>query len=522
MNFNILSLFAPWEKHDEFEYKRQIRDDLESITGPKFDDGAHEVETNEHDAPYNAFNQMMFGTQLPGMKTTRELIDTYRSLMNNYEVDNAVQDIISDSIVYEDGHDVVSLNLDSTDFSANIKERMMDEFKEVLNCLDFERKGNDHFRRWYVDSRIFFHKIIDLKRPKDGIKELRRLDPRNLQYVRELITKEEAGVKVIKGYKEYFIYDTANESYCVNNKVYSANTKIKIPRSAITYAHSGLVDCCGKSIIGYLHRAVKPANQLKLLEDALVIYRITRAPDRRIFYIDTGNMPSRKAAAHMQHIMNTMKNRVVYDASTGKIKNQQHNMSMTEDYWLQRRDGKAVTEVDTLPGATNMSDMDDVRYFRAALYMALRVPLSRMPDLNNQGGVQFDAGTGITREELDFRKFIRDLQHKFEEILLDPLKTNLLLKKVITEDEWNKEINNIKVVFHQDSYFTEMKDAEVMERRINMLTMAEPFIGKYISHQYAMKTFLQMSDEQIDQEAKQIELESKEARFQDPENVEDF
>lgn len=522
MAFHILDLFAPWEKRDEAEYKQQINNDLESITAPKFDDGAREVESNENEIQYNSFNQMMFGSNEPGMKTTADLINTYRSLMNNYEVDNAVQEIVSDAIVYEDGHPVVSLDLDSTNFSQPIKDKILDEFNKVLTCLNFERKGSDHFRRWYVDSRIFFHKIINTKRMKDGIQELRRLDPRNLQFIREIVTTDEAGTKIVKGYKEYFIYDTGKESYYADGRLYAAGTKIKIPRAAVVYAHSGLVDCTGHNIIGYLHRAVKPANQLKLLEDALVIYRITRAPDRRVFYIDTGNMPSRKAAAHMQHIMNTMKNRVVYDASTGKIKNQQHNMSMTEDYWLQRRDGKAVTEVDTLPGMSGMSDMDDVRYFRTALYMALRVPLSRMPDANNQGGMQFDAGTSITRDELDFAKFIRDLQHKFEEIMLDPLRTNLLLKKILAKDEWEDEINNIKIVFHKDSYFTELKDAEIMERRINMLTMAEPFIGKYISHKTAMKDYLQMSDEEIEQEAKQIELESKEARFQDQENEEDF
>ncbi|UIS65706.1 portal protein [Enterobacter phage Entb_45] len=519
-NNGILSIFAPWAKADENEYKEQINNDLESITAPKFDDGAREIETNEREVPYNALMQQMFGNNEPTLKNTRELIDTYRNLMNNYEVDNAVANIVSDAIVYEDDHDVVALNLDGTDFSQNIKDRILDEFGEVLNCLHFQRKGTDHFQRWYVDSRIFFHKIVDPKNLKAGIQELRRLDPRQMQFVREVITKDEAGVKIVKGYKEYFIYDTGHESYACDGRIYEAGTKIKIPRSAIVYAHSGLLSCCGKNIIGYLHRAIKPANQLKLMEDALVIYRITRAPDRRVFYIDTGNMPSRKAAAHMQHIMNTMKNRVVYDATTGKIKNQQHNMSMTEDYWLQRRDGKAVTEVDTMPGATGMSDMDDVRYFRQCLYRALRIPESRIPSDQNSG-VMFDAGATISRDELAFAKWIRQLQNKFEEIFLDPLKTNLILKKVITEDEWDKEINNVKVVFNRDSYFTEMKDAEIMERRINMLTMAEPFVGKYISHQTAMKDFLQMSDEQINQEAKQIELESTEARFQNPDEEEE-
>lgn len=516
MKFDILSFLAPWAKMDAADYKEQEKQDLLSITSPKLDDGAHEIEASSQEAgTYNGMFQKMFGNHEPGMKSTRELIDTYRSLMNNYEVDNAVQEIVSDAIVYEDDNDAVALNLDNTKFSANIKSIMLDEFNEVLNNLSFQRKGSDHFRRWYVDSRIFFHKIIDPTKPKEGIKELRRLDPRNIQYVREVITDMEAGVKVVKGYKEYFIYDTAHESYACDGRMYEAGTKIKIPKAAVVYAHSGLVDCCGKNIIGYLHRAVKPANQLKLLEDAVVIYRITRAPDRRVFYIDTGNMPSRKAAEHMQHIMNTMKNRVVYDASTGKIKNQQHNMSMTEDYWLQRRDGKAVTEIDTLPGMDNTGNMDDIRWFRQALYMALRVPMSRIPN-DQMGGVQFDAGTSITRDELTFSKFIRELQHKFEEIFLDPLKTNLILKGIITEDEWNDEINNIKIVFHRDSYFAELKDAEILERRINILQMAEPFIGKYISHRTAMKDILQMSDEEIEQEAKLIEEESKQARFQDP------
>ncbi|QOI68350.1 portal vertex protein [Escherichia phage VEc74] len=524
MKFNVLSLFAPWAKMDERNFKDQEKEDLVSITAPKLDDGAREFEvsSNEAASPYNAAFQTIFGSYEPGMKTTRELIDTYRNLMNNYEVDNAVSEIVSDAIVYEDDTEVVALNLDKSKFSPKIKNMMLDEFSDVLNHLSFQRKGSDHFRRWYVDSRIFFHKIIDPKRPKEGIKELRRLDPRQVQYVREIITETEAGTKIVKGYKEYFIYDTAHESYACDGRMYEAGTKIKIPKAAVVYAHSGLVDCCGKNIIGYLHRAVKPANQLKLLEDAVVIYRITRAPDRRVWYVDTGNMPARKAAEHMQHVMNTMKNRVVYDASTGKIKNQQHNMSMTEDYWLQRRDGKAVTEVDTLPGADNTGNMEDIHWFRQALYMALRVPLSRIPQ-DQQGGVMFDSGTSITRDELTFAKFIRELQHKFEEVFLDPLKTNLLLKGIITEDEWNDEINNIKIEFHRDSYFAELKEAEILERRINMLTMAEPFIGKYISHRTAMKDILQMTDEEIEQEAKQIEEESKEARFQDPDQEqEDF
>lgn len=517
MPIDVLKMFSFWHDTDQKTYKDNVSDNIQSITSPKLDDGAVEIEVNAGEASaYSGITQRAYGLDVGNVNTTQDLINTYRGLVNNYEVDNAVQEIVSDAIVYEDGHDVVELEMDSTAFSQNIKDRINEEFNVVLNLFDFQRKGSDHFRRWYIDSRVFFHKIINPNRVSDGIQELRRLDPRNTEFLREVITDTEGGHKVVKGYRDYFVYNTANESYNASGQYFGPGTKIKIPRSAIVYAHSGLVDCSGKNIIGYLHRAVKPANQLKILEDALVIYRITRAPDRRVFYIDTGNMPSRKATQHMEHIMNSMRNRVVYDANTGKIKNQQHNMALTEDYWLQRRDGKAVTEVDTLPGMSNMSDMDDVRYFRKALYMALRVPLTRIPDEQN-AGIQFDGGTTISRDELRFSKFIRDLQHKFENVLLDPLKTNLILKKIITEDEWNAEINNIKVVFRRDSYFTELKDAELMERRLNSLSLAEPIIGKYISHQTAMKKFLQMNDDEIAAERKLIDEEAKDPLFKPPE-----
>ena len=499
----ILQFFKFWQKVDTSDYNKREKENLESITSPKFDDGAIDVEV---DGSYNGIMQQLYGGITdPNAKSTRELIDTYRNLMNNYEVDNAVQEIISDAVVYEEGHDVVSVGLDATTFSENIKTKIIEEFNIVLNSLSFQRKGADHFRRWYVDSRIFFHKIINHNDVSKGIIELRRLDPRNIQFIREVRTELESGIKVVKGYNEFFIYDTAHESYAMAGQTFAPGTKIKIPKSAMVYAHSGLVDACGKNIIGYLHRAVKPSNQLKMLEDAMVIYRITRAPDRRVFYIDTGNMPSKKASQHMQHIMNSMRNRVVYDASTGKIKNQQNNMALTEDYWLQRRDGKAVTEVDTLPGMSGMSEMDDILYFRKALYMSLRVPLSRIPDLQQQA--MFDGGTGITRDELEFNKFVVSLQHKFEEIFLNPLRSNLILKRIITEDEWDDEINNIKIVFHKDSYYAEIKDAEIDERRLNNLALAEPIIGRYISNQTAMRKYLHMSDEDIEIEQKMIKEE---------------
>lgn len=510
----LLKMFTYWQDVDNSTQKDER--EKQSITAPKLDDGAYEVESQS----YNGVMQQL-GNQIdPQAKNTRELIDQYRALMENYEVDNAIQEIISSSIVYEKGHDAVSLDLDGTSFSEKMKERISEEFQNTLTLLKFQRKGSDHFKRWYVDSRIFFHKIQS-PNPKDGIIELRRLDPRNIQYVREVKTSMENGIKVVNGYEDYFIYDTAHESYLCNGFSYAPGTRIKIPYSAMVYAHSGLTSCCGKNIIGYLHRAVKPANQLKMLEDAMVIYRITRAPDRRVFYIDTGNMPSKQATQHMQNIMNSMKNRIVYDAATGKVKNQQNQMALTEDFWLQRRDGKAVTEVETLPGMSGMSEFDDVLYFRKALYIALRVPLSRIPDEQQQS--MFDAGTTISRDEIKFGEFITSLQHKFEEIILSPLKSNLIMKKIISEDEWDNEINNIKVVFHENSYFVELKDIEIKERRINAFTLAEPIIGKCISYRTAMKEYLQMSDEDIDKEQKLIQEEqSNKILYPPPEETEGF
>lgn len=514
-----MKMFKFWDKYDSKEFTRNLNDGRESITGPKNDDGAIEIEATAT-SPYNGIFSVPYGVgDNPYGNNTAQLISTYRSLMNNYEVDNAVQEIVQEAIVYEPDHDVVALDLDSTEFSDNVKNKLYEEFNQVLNALNFHRKGSDHFRRWYIDSRIYFHKIINPARPKDGILEMRRLDPKAMEYVREIVTEEVEGVKVVKGWRGYFLYE-ASEGYECYGKTFGSGTKIRIPESAITYAHSGLTDCCGTKIIGYLHRAVKPANQLKMLEDALVIYRITRAPDRRVFYIDTGNMPSRTATQHMQNIMNSFRNKVVYDASTGKIKNQQNNMSLTEDLWLMRRDGKNVTEVDTLPGMSGMNEIDDVKYFRKALYMALRVPLSRIPDEEN-GGQPFDNGTTISRDEINFSKFIRELQHKFEDILLDPLKSNLLMKKIITEEEWDKEINNIKVVFHQDSYFTELRDLEIEDRRLALLERMDPYIGKYKSHRYAMKNILRMSEEDIEAERKQIDEELKDPLFKEPEEEEE-
>ncbi|QBX32849.1 portal vertex protein [Aeromonas phage Asfd_1] len=515
----FLDIFKFWDREDDHEYEERLKMGHESIAAPIKDDGATEIESREGESSYNAVMQQFFSVDNNSISGTKDLINTYRSLVNNPEVERAVSNIVNEAIVYEKGHKVVALDLDDTDFSAGVKEKILEEFDEVCSLLNASRDLETLFRRWYVDSRIYFHKVM--KDPKKGLVELRRLDPRHVEYYREIVTNDIGGTKVVKGYREFFIYTTGTDGYAYNGRIFEPNTRIKIPRSAVVYANSGLQECSGRGLIGYLHNAVKPANQLKMLEDALVIYRITRAPERRVFYIDVGDMNNRRGAEYMNSIMQSLKNRVVYDAQTGTVKNQKRNIAMTEDYWLMRKNGKAVTEVSSMPGAQTMGDMDDVRWFNRKLYEALRIPISRIP--RDDGGMVIGGqDTTITRDELDFRKFVVQLQHQFEEIFLDPLKTNLVYKRIITEQEWDEQLNNIKVNFHQDSYYTELKDIETLRMRVDALSQIEPYVGKYVSHDYVMKNILQMTDEQIAQEAEQIEKEADEKRFQNPENEDDF
>ena len=520
---NLLSFIMPWLKRDNKEYEDEIKDNIDSFAAPDNADGANEVEHQDASALGKAYNQNFYstGTQT---KNTTELINRYRGIANYHEVDNAIDEIVNDAIVQEDNKDTVFISMEKSDWPESVKNTVNEEFKEVLRLLEFEQEGKRLFRRWYIDSRIYFHKMVDPNKPKEGIKELRRLDPRNIEYVREIYKETGAGgVSVYKAKKEYFAYHSNSNG--TNNNIAqrggSAQARVIIPYSAMTYAHSGKTGTCGKSIIGHLHHATRPANQLKMMEDAMVIYRITRAPERRVFYIDVGNMPGKKATSHLNNVMQGLKNRVVYDTNTGKVKNHANNLSMTEDYWLMRRDGKATTEVTTLPGAQSLGDMDDVRWFNRKLYEALKIPLSRLPQ--EGGGVSFGGGGEITRDELNFTKYVRGLQQQFEAVLLDPLKTNLILKGIMTEDEWDEEEENIKVIFAKDSYFEELKDTEVLERRIATMEALQAYTGKYISNEYVMKNVLKMSDEEIEVEAQRIEDEAGVKRFQtDEEELEDF
>ena len=516
----MFDFLKPFIKQDNEEYKQQEKDGIESFSAPANNDGAIEIERQQGMIdPYAAVNQSFYDMGGDSLASdTANMINMYRNIAMYPEVHNAVMEIVSDAIVKEDNKDTVFLNMDSTEFSKNIQERINEEFEEILSLLKFRKEGAALFRQWYVDSRIFFHKILG-NDESEGIQELRLLDPRRIEFIREIETAVEQGVKIVKGMKESFMYTTEGDEHRFGITSVGA-AKVKIPRSAIVYAHSGIKGPCGRRIIGQLQWAIKPANQLKMLEDAMVIYRITRAPERRVFYIDVGTMPNKKAIQYTNGIMQTLKNRVVYDSSTGKVKNQFNNLSMTEDYFLMRRDGNAKTEVTSLPGAQSLGEISDVEWFNKKLYEALQLPLSRIP--NSQGGVTFSGGGEITRDELKFADYVRSLQSRFEDVFLDPLKTNLIMKRIITEEEWEENVEQIKVVFNKNSYYEELKDVEVLERRVAAMQALEPFIGKYISNDYVMKNIFKMSDEEMEREEKLIEEESDVERFKNPEEFEEF
>lgn len=511
----FLDMFKFWQKEDEDDAFEQEQAQRVSISQPDLNDGATEVERRENDdnSRYNVFQQHFYTNAQPKIKTTRDLINTYRNLAQYHEVDNAIQEIVFDAIVFEDNEEPVHLDLSKTNFSEKIQGMINAEMSEVLNLYKFNKNGHRLFRRWYVDSRIYFHKILN-KDPKKGIQELRILDPRKMEFVREHEKETREGIDYVTSVSEYFIYDNSVENTNDPQNTSGAQQKLKLPRSMVVFANSGLTDASGKNLISYLHKAQKPANQLKMLEDSLVIYRITRAPERRVFYIDVGNMANKKASQHVNNIMQGMKNRVVYDSATGKVKNAHNNLSMTEDYWLMRRDGNAKTEVTTLPGAQSLGSIDDVAWFNKKLYESLHLPLSRIP--NEGGGVQFGGGMEITRDELKFGKFVRSLRVDFSDIFSDPLKTNLVLKGIITEEEWEANANKIIFVFNSDSLFEEQKEAEILKGRMEIMEGLREYVGRYVSNDYILRNVLKMTSDEIEQERKKIVAEKDDEIFKDP------
>jgi|TARA_B110000914_G_scaffold221327_1_gene232928 hypothetical protein len=438
-------------------------------------------------------------------RTDLDLIRRYRDIAQQAECDTAVDDIINEGIISNQNDQAVEITLDRLPYPEKIKRKIRSEFHEVLRLLHFEQKGHDIFRRWYVDGRLFYHKIIDTKNPKRGITELRYIDPTKIKKVREVKKdqKKLAGISVdmIEKVEEYYVY---NEKGLGSAGTGGTNQGLKIAPDSITYCPSGLIDGNSGRVLSYLHKAIKPVNQLRMIEDALVIYRISRAPERRIFYIDVGNLPKIKAEQYLKDVMNRYRNKLVYDANTGEVRDDRNHMSMLEDFWLPRREGGRGTEITTLPGGSNLGEIDDIQYFQKKLYKSLNVPISRMESDN---GFSLGRASEITRDELKFTKFVQRIRKKFVPMFTDILKTQLLLKGVIAPEDWPLIQEHVQYDFLQDGHFAELKDAELLNDRIQALDGIQSYIGTFFSKEYVLKKVLRMNDSEIDNMRVQINKE---------------
>ena len=431
-------------------------------------------------------------------KNEVDLIYKYRDIAAQPECDAAIEDIINESIVGDNDEAPVNLILDQLEISDKIKESVKNEFETVLRLLNFNAYAHDIFRKWYVDGRLPYHIIIDDKSPKNGIKELRYIDPTKLRKVKEIEEEKDpkTGANIIKKQQEYFLFQ--------DTKMNSAGQGLRIHPDAICYATSGMLDPTRKRILSYLHKAIKPVNQLRMMEDSLVIYRISRAPERRIFYIDVGNLPKGKAEEYLKGIMSQYRNKLVYDAKTGDLKDDRKHMSMLEDFFLPRREGGRGTEISTLPGGENLGQIDDIVYFQRKLYKSLNVPANRLEQEN-----QFSLGrsTEISRDEIKFKKFIDRLRKRFSDMFNQLLRTQLILKGIITIQDWNEWKTYIAYDFIEDNYFSELKESEMMRERFEMLGTVDEYSGKYVSNEWIRKNVLKMDDDAIKEMEDQISAE---------------
>ena len=470
------------------------KDDAESFTLPSSDDGAVDIASG-------GFFSSVYDIEGRD-KTQYDLIKRYRHISQQPECDSAIEDIVSEGIASNENDSPISLQLDGLKQSSNVKRRIREEFDRVLQLMMFQEKGHDIFRRWYVDGRLFYHKVIDKKDPRKGITELRYIDPQKIKKVRETISGKPnpiTGVEEKKRTEEFYIY---NEKGIATGG--TMDSGLKITKDSIAYCPSGLIDQNRGSVLSYLHKAIKPVNQLRMIEDSLVIYRISRAPERRIFYIDVGNLPKIKAEQYLKDVMNRYRNKLVYDASTGEIRDDRNHMSMLEDFWLPRREGGRGTDITTLPGGQNLGEIDDIVYFQRKLYRSLNVPISRMEAESN---FSLGRSTEITRDELKFTKFVQRLRKKFSVIFHDILRTQLILTGVIAEEEWDAMKEHIAYDFLQDGHFAELRDAEILRERIEMLGTLEPYVGNFFSKRWVQKNVLRQTDEEIETMTKEIDDE---------------
>ena len=443
-------------------------------------------------------------------RTDIDLIRRYRDISQQSETDSAIEDIVNESIVANEADQAISIVLDNLKQPETIKKKIRAEYDEVLRLLNFDHKGHDIFRRWYVDGRVFYHKVIDTKDPSKGITELRWIDSTKIRKVREVQKDKEVrtGVDMVKKVVEYYIYNEKGLAGAggAGGTSGSPNQGLKIAHDSIAYVPSGVIDGNTGRVISYLHKAIKPVNQLRMIEDALVIYRISRAPERRIFYIDVGNLPKIKAEQYLKDVMNRYRNKLVYDASTGEIRDDRNHMSMLEDFWLPRREGGRGTEITTLPGGSNLGEIEDIIYFQRKLYRSLNVPISRLESENN---FSLGRATEITRDELKFTKFVQRIRKKFVPLFTDILKTQLLLKGIVSLQDWEMMKEHIQYDFLQDGHFTELKETELLRERVEILGSMEPYMGTFFSKDYIWRKVLRFNDAEKEEMLDQLKQESQ-------------
>ena len=485
-----------------FEIKRKSAQtkELPSFVPKTDEDGSGVIQAGGHFGAYID----MDGDKV---KNEVELILKYRDIAAQPECDAAIEDIVNESIVGDHDEAPIDIVMDELDISDKMKETVKFEFDHVLKLLNFNQYAHDIYRKWYIDGRLPYHIIIEKGSPKKGIKELRYIDPTKLRKVKEVEEKQDpkTGAKLIEKVDEFFLFQ--------DKTMNGAEQGLKIYPDAIAYCTSGVMDPGRKRILSYLHKALKPVNQLRMMEDSLVIYRISRAPERRIFYIDVGNLPKGKAEEYLRGIMNQYRNKLVYDAKTGDIKDDRKHMSMLEDFFLPRREGGRGTEITTLPGGENLGQIDDIIYFQKKLYKSLNVPVNR---LEQEAQYSLGRTTEITRDEVKFKKFIDRLRKRFSDLFMQLLKTQLLLKGIITESDWKEWKESIVFNFIEDNYFSELKQSEMLRERFDMLSSLDEYVGKYISNEWIRKNVLRQTEDEIEEIQKQIDQENKAGENEPP------
>jgi hypothetical protein len=477
-----------------FDITRKKEKDLGSVVAPPPVDGSTVINTGVNAGGYYGMVMDVEGI----VKNENDLIRRYREVSQYSDCDGAIEDIVNEAIVVDEQGKCVKMNLDDVDVSPNIKKKINDEFLNILKVLKFEERAHDIFRSWYIDGRLYYQILIDEKNMKQGIVELRYIDPRKIRRIKNVVKeKNQQGVEIIKSVEEFYLF---------NDKGITEQTTqgVKLSIDSVVYVPSGYLDQNTGMMMSYLHKAIKAVNQLKMIEDALVIYRISRAPERRIFYIDVGNLPKVKAEQYVTDIMNKFRNKIVYDATTGEVRDDRKHMSMMEDFWMPRREGGKGTEITTLPGGQNLGDIEDIQYFQNKLYHALNVPVGR---LQEQQGFSIGRSVEISRDEIKFHKFVSRLRKKFANIFTDALRVQLAAKNIMSPDEWDEIRQDIRFDFVEDNHYAELKDNEVLMARLATIQQLEPYLGKFFSMDWVKKNVLQQTEGDIEQMQKEMDAE---------------